>query len=116
MSRITLKNEKEFEDEIKKLESVRDNIKTLLDSQDSEMQKINETSVWTSDCQKELIKKYASLSSSYEDIYNSLNNYINFMYSALNRYRGINQERSYSASYNSNELDVNTVPSEEVNT
>lgn len=108
MSKIVLKNENEFEDSIKKLNNIKEEIDKILELQNKEIDKINDTRVWTSDAERALYSKYNSLKNNYTDIDDSLNNYIKFMETTLDKYRGIDTQRNTNIDDNQNELNVVT--------
>lgn len=108
MGKIILKSESDFENSIDEVVAIKGEIERLLELQDTEFDKIDETSIWTSPTQKDLIIKYKDLKNSKIDIDDSLNNYVSFMRSSLERYRSINTQREYNIDYHNKELDVTT--------
>ena len=108
MSNIVLQSENEFEDSIKQLNDIKLEIARILELQDKEIEKINDTRIWSSDAERALCSKYNTLKEKYTDIDDSLNNYIKFMETTLDKYRGIDTQRRTNIDDYQNELDVVT--------
>ena len=107
MSSTIIKDEQKFKENYEQFESSLIKIKDIFEKQNNEFNSINETEIWTSDTQKDMIVKYNELKDCYEPIEDSLNNFINFMKKVLSDYQRLNNQGVRETNYNKDNLDVN---------
>lgn len=97
-----------FENIILDLERRKENMRNIFDRADKNIERINETDVWTSPAEREFYSKYKELSSNYNEIINGINSYINFLRNALSNYKTLENTTNQDIDSNSTTLDVNS--------
>ena len=105
MKNIVIKSSNDFEKVIEVFKKTTIDIQDIFDRENVNMNKIDSTKVWTSSTQKEITIKYNELKDDYDDIINSLNNYVTFMERALDSYKSY--ERSLNNLIDSNDTNLN---------
>ena len=105
---IVIKDSGQFSNIITSIEKSTNRIKEIFDNVDTNMAKVNGTEIWSGKAQEEFINKYKELSSFYEVINDSLNQYVNFMKTTLSNYVALENKINSDADNNSATLNVNS--------
>ena len=107
MSNTIIKDEQAFINTYDNFERSLEKIKDIFDKQNNTFDSINETEIWTSETQKDMIEKYNNLKGYYDSVEDSIKNYIEFMKKTLYDYQKLNQQGISEANDNSDNLNVN---------
>ncbi len=106
MIRIT--NSNEFKRIIASMEQHRKNVGEIFENENTNMEKINATEVWSGDAQEETYNKYLELKQNYEPIMDGLRKYIDVMKNAIAKYEELDTYRDNLANDNRDNLTVNS--------
>lgn len=98
----------DFENIINDLESRKEKMKNIFEMSNTNVERINETDVWTSPTEREFYSKYNELSSNYSVIIEGLEKHIKFLRNTLNSYKTNEETRRSDIVSNSVTLDVNS--------
>ena len=105
---IKINDSNKFENIINKIEQSTNRIAEIMEKENTNMEKINGTEIWSGVTQEECYNKYKQLSGNYDNINKSLKTYIGFMRQTVNDYRSIENKLDSDINTNSNDLDVNS--------
>ena len=107
-SKIVITDSSQFEGIINSLESSYNKVKEIINKENKNAEKINDTETWTGACARSMYSKYKELNSNYNLIDYSLDIYIKFLKKTLEDYRRIEEEISGNIDNLANELDVHS--------
>lgn len=107
-SGITITSPEEFQAVINALEESYENIKSIIDKEKKNVEKINKTNVWSGRTASVVYEKYLLLNSNYDQIDYSLDIYIKFLKKTLDDYTLLIKEQSKNIDAMAASLDVNS--------
>lgn len=87
MNSILINNTMEFEKEINSLQSSLSRIKDIFQKENVNMNKIDNTDIWSGKTQQSITEKYDELKENFPVIEESLENYIKFLRLTLENYK-----------------------------
>lgn len=105
---IRIDNSDEFERIISSMTLHLKNLETIFENETNNMERINETEIWTGETQREIYNKYQELTKNYPPILEGVKTYINLMQKTIDDYKKLDTYRDNVANENSTELDVNS--------
>ena len=104
---ITIKDSNKFQEIINLLENALKRVQNVIDSENKNVELINETDVWSGPSARSMYRKYRELNSNYVLIDYSLDLYVRFLKKTLEDYRRIEAEISKNTDEMASNLDVN---------
>jgi len=107
-SNIVITDSAKFEEIITSFESSFKIIQDIIAKEYKNVEKINETEVWSGPSAKSMYEKYKELNSNYKLIEYSLDLYAKFMRKTLEDYRRIDEETRKNIDDMASNLDVNS--------
>jgi len=105
---IEITSPEEFLEVIESMEASYNKIKDVIDKEKKNVERINETDVWTGKAAETVYEKYKLLNSNYEQIDYSLDLYIKFLRKVLEDYTRWVEESGKNIEGMSTSLDVNS--------
>ena len=105
---IRINDSSKIERIISELESREQRIEEIFQETNGNMERINDTDIWTGLAQKEFSRKYGELASNYDNIEKSIKTYIKLIRQAVEDYKEIEARTSRDIETNSVTLDVNS--------
>ncbi len=105
---IKITSSEQFESIIANMEQHYKNVEAILQREDKNMERINETETWAGDTQGVIYSKYQELHENYDPILTSLQTFIKFMRQTVTDYKELETKIGNDADMNSEELDVNS--------
>lgn len=107
MHDIVITNSDEFEKIINDLEKISIEIDDSFKTQDKNFSLIDDTDVYSGDCQRAISNKYKETRKNYVKIEEAIANYIKFLKITLENYKSLEQTINKNMENNSDNLDVN---------
>ncbi len=105
---ITITSSEDFENVIHEMERTYARVIDIFNKENANMEKVNNTDVWSGLTQGTVCTKYEQLSNNYQTISNSLSYYIKFLKQTISDYKQLEQKIDNDAQNNSERLDVNS--------
>ena len=105
---IEITSPEAFQEVISSMETSYNNIKNIIDKEKKNVERINETDVWTGKAAETVYEKYKLLNSNYDQIDYSLDLYIKFLKKTLEDYLRLIEESGKNIEGMSTSLDVNS--------
>lgn len=105
---VVINDSSKFENIISDLISSYGRIIEIFNRQNSNMEIVNDTDVWSGLTQSTVCTKYEQLSNNYQAISDSLATYINSLSQTLNNYKAFEEKTQNDAEGNNASLDVNS--------
>ena len=105
---IVITDSAKFQEVIDSFEETAKNISDIFKNQTKNVERINETDVWSGKCSHAIYNKYSQLNSNYAAIEYSLKIYIAFLKKTLEDYTLIEQEINKNMEFVASSLDVNS--------
>lgn len=105
---IEIKNPLEIQEAINQLKGSLNTLKDIFAKQKNNVERINETQVWSGDASKIVYRKYAMLNNNYDPITYSIDLYIKYLEKVLEDYRRMDIEIGKNLDAASDALDVNS--------
>ena len=105
---IVITDSAKFQEVINSFEASFRNIKNIVDKEKKNVERINQTEIWSGGAARAMYSQYSLLNSNYDPIVYSLDIYIRFLKKTLEDYVRIDYEISKNADDMSASLDVNS--------
>ncbi len=105
---IEIKNPLELQEAINQMKESLSKLRDIFSKQKNNVERINETQVWSGDAAKIVYRKYLMLNNNYDPITYSIDLYIKYLEKVLEDYRRMDIEISKNIDSATDALDVNS--------